>query len=117
VAVFGTVGFFVGRYYFENPETLESFDRMRKILENEKCALEHKEKKYKDIDAEDEKKVMGKFDTLMGRNSENILKTFVTKSKDKVLEATKYVRDNSPDPFSGKELSYENDTINDKSKN
>jgi len=37
VAVFGVVGFYIGRHYFENPETIESFERMRKILENEKC--------------------------------------------------------------------------------
>ena len=54
---------------------------MRKILENEKCTLKHKDLKYKDIDAEDEKKVMNNFDTLMGRNSVSVLKTFVMKKK------------------------------------
>jgi len=58
---------------------------MRKILENEKCTLKHKDLKYKDIDAEDEKKVMNNFDTLMGRNSVSVLKTFVMKKKQEAI--------------------------------
>jgi len=46
LAAFGGAGYFIGYYYFENPEVEQSFKDLRKVLSNAKRELKHRAPKY-----------------------------------------------------------------------